>query len=85
MNKVDKVFVRSQVVRVIQDILCEETLKVSDDYDLVSDLKIDSDDLSFIFVPDLEDALSIKTRPSDWKKVNTVGDAVDLLFSYCNG
>jgi acyl carrier protein len=53
------------------------TFRLSDD--LVLDLKIDSDDLSFLYVPDLEKAFEIKVPVEEWNNVFTGEDTVKLL------
>ena len=51
---------------------------------LVKDLKRDSDDFSFIFVPRLEQRLGVKVPVLEWQTVYTVQDAVDLLWQHYN-
>jgi acyl carrier protein len=51
--------------------------------DLVRDLKVDSDDLSYIFVPTVQEQLHVRIPVDEWGKVYTVQDAIDLLKQYC--
>jgi acyl carrier protein len=51
--------------------------------DLVRDLKVDSDDLSYIFVPTVQERLHVRIPVDEWDKVYTVQDAIDLLKQYC--
>lgn len=52
---------------------------------LLEDIDMDGDDFSYLFVPALEKALAIKTKPSDWNGVRTVDDVVALLQSKVSG
>lgn len=56
------------------------TFKLSDH--LVLDLKIDLDDLSFLYVPDLEKAFEVKVPVEEWNNVATGEDTVKLLKRY---
>lgn len=46
------------------------------------DLKIDGDDMSFLFAPRLERAFGIRVRLADWSTVGTVADLVRLVRAY---
>ncbi len=48
---------------------------------LVQDLKMDGDDFSFVFVPNVEKVLGVKTDPAAWKRVWTVQDAISVFSS----
>ena len=65
-----------------QDILCRSRETFSLDDDLTADLKIDSDDLSFTFVPVLQGRLNVRVPLRDWEEVNTGRDAAKLLFRH---
>jgi len=45
-------------------------------------LRIVSDDLSYIFVPELERELGVKIPVEEWRSVYTRGDACELLKKY---
>ena len=47
---------------------------------LVEDLKVTSDDLSFVFVPEVERQLGLRVRTERWRSVHTTQDAIDLLY-----
>ncbi len=49
---------------------------------LVRDLHIDSDDFSFLFVPELERKLSIHVPFHAWSTVYSVDDTIHLLKKY---
>lgn len=48
---------------------------------LVDDLDADGDDLSFLFIPGVEQELGVKVAPEVWKKVFTVQDVVAVLHT----
>lgn len=52
---------------------------------LVVDLKITSDDLSFVFVPEVQRQLGVKIPAEEWNAVYTVADAIHLLARYRAG
>jgi acyl carrier protein len=47
--------------------------------DVVKELRIDSDDLSFIFIPELEKKFGISIPPKEWRNVHTGHETVELL------
>jgi len=49
---------------------------------LTNDLKVTSDDLSFVYTRNLEEKLNINIPPNEWDHVETVGDTIDLLYKY---
>lgn len=49
--------------------------------ELLHDLQITGDDLSFAFVPEVERVLGVKTDPAVWSEVSTVRDAIDVFVS----
>jgi hypothetical protein len=46
---------------------------------IVRDLRADSDDLSFLFIPNVERELGVGVKHDVWRRVVTVQDAVDAL------
>ena len=74
--------VEEAVWETLEGILLTSRSKMrASDY-LVRDIKIDSDDLSFIFVPEVEKKLKVKIPVEEWSRVYTVQDAIDLLKRY---
>jgi acyl carrier protein len=72
-----------QIVKdAIVDVLCEPGREFSMDDHLVKDLGIDSDDLSFLFVPRLLSALQINIPPKEWRRVGTGKEVCLLLEKY---
>ena len=49
---------------------------------LVRDLHMDSDDFSFLFVPELEKRLGIHVPVQAWSTVYSVDDTIHLLKQY---
>lgn len=49
---------------------------------LIQDLKLDSDDLSFLFIPTLEKQLHVSISTEEWGAVYSVQDAIDLLLRH---
>ena len=62
--------------------LCRPGTVVSLDDDVVSKLRISSDDLSMDFIPNVEEELGVSVSQKDWYKVRTVGDTCELLEAY---
>jgi acyl carrier protein len=50
--------------------------------DLVKDLKVDSDDLSFIFVPEVEKKAEVRIPVEEWSRVSTIQEVVTLIEKY---
>jgi acyl carrier protein len=62
--------------------LCGAGTTVSLDDDIVRKLRIDSDDLSFDFIPNVEEELGISVPRKDWSRVHTVQQVCDLLETH---
>lgn len=74
--------VEEAVLETIADILLCDKAELWLSARLVDDLNIDSDDLSLMFVPDLEKRLKVKIPIKEWNNVYTIQDAIDLLRKY---
>ncbi len=77
--------VRKEVIAVIRDILGDENAEFGEDANLTTDLNIISDDLSFVFVPELQDRLGVKLSLKEWREIGTVRDAIDALTEHYKG
>ena len=67
------------VTEVLERVLRRSRTTFSLAEDLVRDLKIASDDLSFMFVPELERKLNVQIPAKEWLSVHTGADACSLL------
>ncbi len=74
--------IESRVFDIIRQILCDRDRPLSLADRLVRDLKIQSDDLSFSLVPDVERAFSIRVPVGEWGHIYTIGDVVTLVERY---
>jgi acyl carrier protein len=74
--------VEEAVWETLESILLRSRNGLSANARLVRDLKIDSDDLSYIFVPELEKKLKVKIPVEEWCNVSTIQDAIALLIKY---
>ncbi len=59
-----------------------ESIKLSDR--LIKDLKMDGDDFSFIFVPEIESKFSVKIPIQAWRKVSTIEDVINVIKTTLN-
>lgn len=73
--------VREHVYKKIVDLTGDHIHQLDEHQKLLAALGPSADDLSWIFVIELEKELNISTKRSDWIHVSTVGDAIDLFFS----
>jgi hypothetical protein len=73
------------VLEVLAHILCRTPDPNWLDQDLTNDLHIDSDDLSYIFVPELVARFAVEIPRDEWGRVNTGQDACALLARYLEG
>jgi len=71
--------VRVAVEAKLRDILCDSNAEIRGEDRLVGDLHIDSDDLSFVFVPELETEFGVSLPRRSWEAVEKVDDAIKLL------
>ena len=72
---------REIVDSALRDILGTSTIFQGDER-LVNDLRVDSDDLSFLFVPAIERAAKIRPPAQRWRSVFTVNDAARLIVEF---
>lgn len=71
--------IRSRVLDIVRDILCDQDRELSLSDRLVRDLKIQSDDLSFSLVPAVEKTFDLRVPLEEWGSIYTIGDVVDLV------
>lgn len=71
--------VQVRIVSIIRDHLAVRHVQIQPSDRLVKDLKIASDDLSFLFAPEVERSFGIKIAQEEWANVYTVADAVNLV------
>jgi hypothetical protein len=72
------------IVEVVDTILpgYQARSKASDD--LVRDLQIDSDDLSFYVIPEIERRLGIHPPAAAWSRVSRIDEIAEMLVDYSN-
>lgn len=75
-------YIHATVVKILENVFLhpKEKLKLTDK--IIEDLKMDSDDFSFLFVPMLEKATRIKVPVEKWARVITIEDVIRLLEKY---
>ncbi len=74
--------IKEAVFQTLEDVLNISRNKINLTDQLISDLKMDSDDASFDFALGLEKKLGLKIPAEEWSKVWTVEDAINLLIKY---
>jgi acyl carrier protein len=82
--------INDEAFETVFDVLSEMMLKPKDKLyrelslsdRLVKDLELDSDDLSFIFIPRLEDWVGTAIHQKDWEQVWCIEDAINLVVNY---
>ena len=67
------------VIHHLAEVVEMELDDIHESHAIVEDLGADTDDLSFLFIPSVEDALRVKLTPQEWSRVHTVRDAIDAL------
>ena len=70
------------VLEVLRDVLNEPERELLLTERFVKDLRINSDDLSFVFIPNVQEKLEIKIPVKEWSKVYTIQDAINLCRKY---
>jgi acyl carrier protein len=70
------------VCTIIRDILGQPRRNIARDEYLIDNLRMDADDLSFEFVPAVENHFSIEISAEDWRRVHTVWDVVCTVKEY---
>jgi acyl carrier protein len=83
-NKQQRMVIEMAIRDILEDILRrpKETFRMMDH--LHRDLKMDSDDFSFLFVPMVSKRLRVSIPVSEWGATDgTVAGMVDLIAKYC--
>ncbi len=75
--------VRQVVLSKLAEILKCPKDAISLDQRVVDDLRVDSDDLSFWFIPGVESSLGIDVPNKEWRGVSTVRQVCALLEEHC--
>jgi acyl carrier protein len=71
--------IEDAVLEVLEDILGRSRTTFTLEDRFVRDLRISSDDLTFVFVPNLEKRLNVKVPIAAWGEVETGRDVIALL------
>lgn len=79
MNDPMRQIISRIVLEKIRGILCDRITVINETDKLIDDLNITSHDLRFKFIHDLQEILGVVGSQDDWCKVDTVGDAIELL------
>lgn len=77
----DRESVTRRVLESLEDLTERPSNRIRLKDRLVSDLGLDGDDFSFVFVPGLEQALGIRTDPLAWEHLVTVGQVIEYLVA----
>ena len=67
--------------REVRKLLLEPRRQFTGAEQLVRDLRIDGDDLSFLFAPAIEARCATRPTLEDWRRVGTIDQAVDRLMA----
>jgi acyl carrier protein len=74
--------VEMKVMAVLANEMGFNETSISLDARLVEDLHIDSDDLSFVFIPTLVEYFKVKIPAQGWRSCFTGRDAANLIKKY---
>ena len=76
---------RDSALRAVTEIVVEELGlsedQVAPDTDLVQDLHVDTDDLSFLYIPAVHKRFGVTISNDEWRRINTVRQTVDAVLS----
>ena len=75
-------YIHETVLKILEDVFRHPKEKLTLRDKIIKDLKMDSDDFSFLFVPMLEKATRIKVPVEKWAHVITIEDVIRLLERY---
>jgi acyl carrier protein len=70
------------IVEVIDKLVPGYSTRMNPNDDLVQDLHIDSDDLSFYFVPEVERRLGIHLPADAWSSVARIGEIAAMISAH---
>lgn len=74
--------IQSKVFDIVRAILADRGRSLSLTDRLIRDLRMQSDDFSFLLVPRIEKTFGIRVPVKEWGQVSTLGDVVDLVDRY---
>lgn len=74
--------IEDNVLEILEDLSDIPRKKINLDARLIEDLRISSDDLSFVLALQLQKRLKIKIPLYEWEQVHTVSDTIKLFEKY---
>ncbi|WP_353928946.1 hypothetical protein WJM97_11450 [Okeanomitos corallinicola TIOX110] len=77
-----KTSIETQVLLILEKILLKPSSNFKLTDRIIQDLKVASDDVSFILIPELENVFNLNIPYEEWEKVLTIQDTINLLTTY---
>ncbi|MBE9217612.1 hypothetical protein [Dolichospermum flos-aquae] len=77
-----KTSIETQVLLILEKILLKPSSNFKLTDRIIQDLKVASDDVSFILIPELENVFNLNIPYEEWEKVFTIQDTINLLTKY---
>lgn len=74
--------IKDEVFAILEDLCDIPRENIDLNARLVEDLKVNSDDLSFVYAPQLQKRLNTKIPIWEWGKIHTVKDTIELFEKY---
>lgn len=84
MPSVSRDYVRDVVFDELRSLTRTPDLVINDTDPVIDSFGIYGDDFGSLFVLELEKRLGVRTSQSDWSRVRTIGDVIDLFVRLCN-
>ncbi|MGQ0766960.1 MAG: hypothetical protein ACT4OZ_15025 [Gemmatimonadota bacterium] len=75
--------IREAVLDCLADVVDVPKSQMRDSDRLIVELRIDGDEFSFVFVPELERRLGVKTSQDIWDRATTVGSIIHEMEKLC--
>lgn len=72
--------IEARIRQIIDEELGVDSSTINSD-ELLSDVNIDTDDISFLFIPEIERSFDVKFSVKQWSKVGSINEIVDLIQS----
>ena len=74
--------IKDIIIEEVRGLLADPMRQIAGSEDLTRDLRIASDDLSFLFVPMVRQRFGVTPTNSEWAQVNSIDDTVALVMKY---
>lgn len=84
LSPVNKSEIAQFIKSIFEDILCRPVNYGEFSAQVVGELLIDTDDISFIIIPKIQKKYHLEIPKEEWMRIRTIQDTINLIDKYVN-